>query len=451
MDYSLRLPNEMVTRAFHYLSQPDVLRVARVCSRWRSVARKVPGFYAHLILDGDHFNKLPAYEQRIETFTRQLRDAASAGFRLSLVISVQWDADEQLDTDYSSDEEYHHDAYDLDEIMPKLVREAVIRVLPQYLPRIVKLHVAFPAACFDDLQQSLLYPAPELSSLGLDFVGSGEIGEDEVLSSLSVDLFNGHTPKLTSLKLANVPLVEGLVIPALSRVPTLYLEYYADMDIPVIASHFPAVRHLSLDDITHVVKDHENIRPPPWSSLETLVLTVTVLRHGLPVMLRALITGQRIPNVYARLLSADCADIGIAVPSFLKHFQSSIHLSLFELDRVEAESYPLPLSIPRDRDTYLMELHTVTTTNRLTLLADVNESPSAIARVATLLWEHITDLRFAYSGKELVLDTFVSLPHLTTLHVILDIRVNGYNIGDSEDGQLVVHCPHLDRIVVYAP
>ncbi|KZV88103.1 hypothetical protein EXIGLDRAFT_772985 [Exidia glandulosa HHB12029] len=448
-DYSSRLPTEMMASIFDLLAQPDVLRVARVCHRWRAVARSLPTFYAHLALKTEDLDSLPAYRQKLEQYTRRMRDAAGAGFRLSLTLNVQWDEDLISDDSGSYNS---RDTHNLDKSMSTLVHQTVIRALPEYLASIIQLHVSLPQICFHNLQKSLVRPAPELQSMTLDNLDDGDF-------DLAIDLFSGHAPKLTTLRLTNVGLRGKPSVPALSAVCSLHLEYYTDSIIPHIAANFPALQHLTIEDLDSAEENAEDVSLAlaPCCALETLVVTLGVVERGLPVALEAFLNAQSIPRIYFRLYYGYDGDVGVAVGSLLARFHSPVHLSLYLLDETEKDAVPEPLLVHEiaGRSGYptgshlVIELHSVDNNTRLTILVDHEESPSVVGRVVSSIPNLVTELNLGLADEEDG-QHFTSLPQLTILRVYLDTLDNryGWEIDVFDNHGPAVRCPCLDQVVI---
>ncbi|KZV95266.1 hypothetical protein EXIGLDRAFT_748225 [Exidia glandulosa HHB12029] len=451
-DYSSRLPAEMLASIFELLSQPDVLRVARVCHRWRAVARLVPTFYAHVGLEVNWLYDIQEYRSELEEYTRELGDAAGTGFRLSMMISVQWDGLESEDDGSIHDGETRN--YYLDERMAILVRETVLRALPKYLDSIVKLHVVLPRYCIHDLSKALAHPAPNLHLLILDFFGDGDYRYDPLVDYLAVDLFNGHAPQLTKVLLANVGLRTEPAIPAFAAVRDLCVDGYTDAIIPALPLNFPAVRHLTIDSM-HALDlafdDSDSFSLSPFLSLQTLVVASQDVERGLPVMPNALLKGQPVRRVYLRLSSPDFADIGFAITSLLTPSQSPTHLSMFHLNRTELKTYPESLSRVDGNYSaaYMIELHRIANDTRLTLLLDSAHSEPAAGHLASLAPSlYITDMRFAFSQAQLICEQFEALPQLIALRVVLDeFGCDTYILNEDRPS---VDCPRLEKITIYA-
>nr|GAT46397.1 predicted protein [Mycena chlorophos] len=288
-----RLPNPLLS-----VTQPHLLRLAAVCSRWRSIVYATPALWQRLTID------LPYTREFWNKLQGKYLPAISRTLRLSGQCTLSVEYRQNLDG-------------------PVFVHPEIVHLLEKSAPRWRHLHLSLnvrPAK----LAKSLLCQG-QLSSLRTASIFLFYPGPAE---SLSMDLF-GPSPALQHLELCwqGGIHIEPFPWNGLKSLRIRPGDSAAAADMLTLLSAVPnTTRDL------HVTMDFylcENALQHHRTS-HVRSLDVRITRHSL---LRSVLTGLTLPNLHSLRLTAEVSSIPLDTDAFLSFCQrSSLGDTLTSLD-----------------------------------------------------------------------------------------------------------------------
>lgn len=320
------LPVELVSNAFGYLTQPDLLRAGQVSRRWENIARTHPNYYWLVRLGLMVMWRLVFMEDVIEPFIRVLRRSAERGVRLSLDIQF-FERRERPDYPCTEDADYEG---------KRLLIQQLYRTVKQHAGQIVKLKITacnhYSPCATDDLLAS---DFPFLRELAL-------------IVSPKVDsrhLLGGTAPRLRTVDLLHMDLAPR-GIPAFSRVRTLTICAQLVSDPHArwanVKINFPLLADLTLSELSF--RDFSD-----WTGLGDLqvpdachtVLEIDCCERG-----RFVIPAYAVPTSFARAMEqlhalhpsiaftdGACIDLGHFIPPHLS--KRKVALAIWRRDKNE--------------------------------------------------------------------------------------------------------------------
>lgn len=247
-DCTRRFPVELFTYTLDQLSQPDVLRAAGVCKRWRAISRRHRNYYRHIsyghaqarwwYTDSSPLQPAEAYAQPLfwraaRAFQRAAEDACVTGTPLSVRVRVAHCPRGSVVF-----------ATSLDRKVRNTLLGFVLPALRAALATACRLHLEVPLAYGDVFMAALSERAPRLRSLYLYAEGAASAIE------IPSGLFRGDAPMLASVsfhgQIALSP--DGAAVPAFSRVQDVDLQLEAGVEsLAGVAHHFPGIRNIVCD------------------------------------------------------------------------------------------------------------------------------------------------------------------------------------------------------------
>lgn len=429
-DYTRTLPNETLDAVFRYLGQPDALNAAGTCQRWHAIAQEVPTYYAHVALNAAELDSRPDYTNVVLEFAETLPRAAATGLRLRLVIHVIGYPEPDSDSDEYPDDELDNAVEDL------------IKLLPQYLPRLLKLDVKLgPEWLYTFLQEALTQPAPVLRSLALEYNAEDEqcLSLD---SRLSGTLFASSSPKLTSLDLCGISFDLCPVVPAFAKVRTLRLQEIEDTLITSIPTHFPVVKNLEL---VHLACVTSGIEPQTviFDHLSSLEVIMDSESPDCPERLVDLLQTQAIPRVDVQ--SSKDAPAEYLLTALTKHLAAPVHLTCSVIPPCKDDTCGCGWEIPE----LILVLHAVSNDlfRTLKLSRDALNFPAIQPPLA--IAAAISDICLSQVRLRWLTATFTLLPALATLSVDLD-GILDLQALDPDTATPSIQCPKLDIVIVHS-
>ncbi|EJD50480.1 hypothetical protein AURDEDRAFT_160381 [Auricularia subglabra TFB-10046 SS5] len=253
---AMRLPVEVLTAVFGFLSFPDCVSASHVCHGWRDVALSEPRLWNDVELSVPHLTWSSAAVPELL--------ARSKAVPLRLTIKGL----------YSDD-----------------VPQIALWLSPDVLERTSYLALFFDAPCdMDSLWNALATPAPQLETLllrSMDLV-------DDCIFRMPQKLFLGCAPRLRNLYASDVRVAPGCA--ALSSVTTLVADFvgmhHSDGDSVEtswsLLAEFPSLRFVGLNDVWEddalpslAGLEHVSLRTQDDDALATVLPTIghTAVQH----------------------------------------------------------------------------------------------------------------------------------------------------------------------------
>ncbi|KZV99902.1 hypothetical protein EXIGLDRAFT_831140 [Exidia glandulosa HHB12029] len=241
-DTTRRLPIELFAYVLDYLSQPDVLRCARVSSRWRTISSGHSNYYCFAALRASISPPWSAsWHILVSRFCNTLRQCRRRNVHVKISLAVAFDYSGWLN---EPDGTINRAKWPDDEPVYDLYVDRVLPAIKATLPFIIDLRIScvkqeYHGRIYDTLRGST---ASALRSLCLDFVGSAF---DLAAEPLPPDIFCGSAPRLRKLELYDIPLPAS-PLQVFSAVTHVNLELSECASLRRVLTHFPNATNLDL-------------------------------------------------------------------------------------------------------------------------------------------------------------------------------------------------------------
>ncbi|KZW01853.1 hypothetical protein EXIGLDRAFT_716499 [Exidia glandulosa HHB12029] len=399
MDYTTRLPPELLAAVLDELKQPDVLRTAALSSRWRASAKDHPQFYAYLALKTSARSPYdrssqgsggtprqdgpPKLLDQIDAFARRVREAFLRDMRLRLKVQLE---ERQLTAEQTPAEVGNSISgtlmnvisrvIQLDISIPRTVWQAMLTVLGQTAPllRTLKINLG-PMLAANMTEELVAGSAQNVNRLAL--VGFGMPPRTSLSSSNAVHVRLGHFPVTAFASICHVfPRVASLVVDQIIVDPAGPND---DIPRPVLG---PAMRSLTLGVHSRSV----------WPT----VFLDAFRRHG------------------SRL---DCADISFSSSSTVIDATPFTHIAPGALHvSVSATQYRTEVTFTHDEHSSIRRKFCVLESVER-MAANALSQTSRLLESLSTLWASVTHFDMEWGSIERLLPILRSLPTLEVVQV----------------------------------
>ncbi|KZW03130.1 hypothetical protein EXIGLDRAFT_809277 [Exidia glandulosa HHB12029] len=303
-DYTIRLPAEMLSAVFDNCDQRFVLmRAARICHRWRAVAKEHKFFYAFVKLVATTNPTLHRYHGLMEAFAEKLRRAHGLKLRLSVDVHVSRTLEYRPVYGDGVDGYIEHD--DLAEAVAALV----LGPIDECMDSVISLVLRLPTYCAHPWPAAkLTSPAPLLQRISFT-IGNPNRRRRGALWTPPDNLFASTAPKLRTVQLCGVSL--DALAAVLRGAFDIQLDSYEIDDLLAIDSAFPTLSSLELSSLDITYRDTAAaLLPPRLRSLELSVILPSKDRYA---RFAASISASSIPHITIQLGDMDIDDIPAAL------------------------------------------------------------------------------------------------------------------------------------------
>ncbi|KZV83642.1 hypothetical protein EXIGLDRAFT_728168 [Exidia glandulosa HHB12029] len=234
LDYTQRIPNELLTRVVDYLPASKLLLVSSVSKRFRTAITRDSRFYIKIYIDvTDHNISRKICSRQVARAHAILEHATLEHLPLDVHVVCR--------------------LYDVDALgtVRDYLRDIVFPIVGAALRILVQLAVTIPDYYSEELRAVLLQPAPFLRDLSL-CGGSAwyDTAERKFAHVVPRDVFSGIAPQLQRVYLCNVALAKD-PIPALISVRSVVLRYDTHTPDIHVSQLFPSITELEVGFESH--------------------------------------------------------------------------------------------------------------------------------------------------------------------------------------------------------
>ncbi|KZW00525.1 hypothetical protein EXIGLDRAFT_830678 [Exidia glandulosa HHB12029] len=390
MDYTSRLPTELIACILDHLDQPDVLSTAALCHRWRDATKLHPHFYAHVE------SKRKGNSQPRNAFNTE-QVAASTVFDTIDRFALKVDRASVLFHRLTLDVDVQFVVADLRKggLNPTRVARSLTDAVLPILSRTVKLRLATSSDILNAILPLLCAPAPLLRRLALvdmnppqpDIFALSHYAALENMCTIPHDLLHGSALKHVHLSGMSIDVTAPS---AFARAVHVDLSNHRIAEFSNICTAFPSMITLSMYNalLGRSSDDDEDIIFPPTTSSTLRSLRISIFaRHPWPARFVAAI----------RRLHALC-HIHVAFLNFSSNLDASPFLAGFGSGPVRVKLCSIPphttkVVVPR------IGANDVTTTRSFSVVesglgfgSETTSPCIGLLRSLNVVWPHVTHL-----------------------------------------------------------